>query len=301
MLSQHMVAPLVLVLLESQACSPPADYSLARQACGLASGEVVPVPYDVTIGALTSMSDACGRHLGDAIGIDWDTFEDSTVGATGVETTQDALLGAEFVLLSANLGTVGQTLSAPALPHWLFETFSDLSESFGLADGASAGWLWYGLVTDRIRRSRLAPEELNSDATASYAHGVLTLSDWVASPPSENIHTMNAAATLVHESAHRSQPPHRSGEEWGDSASEFDPDTEGAYGAEAWFLGTWMLGLDRSDPDQQRLCRHACIDCACHHIQNVDGYPPCELGVEELCGDWEAEPESPSAPAWRVE
>ncbi|MCB9796500.1 MAG: hypothetical protein H6741_27705 [Alphaproteobacteria bacterium] len=265
-------------------CAPlPADYFATREACGLAEGEHLPSFYSYGLGLLRPLSAGCVAQLGADVGLDWYDWDTEPAELREKDDELEGVLAGLFMLIAADVGTLGELLDDPDTPTWVRDEALDLAELVGLSDDDDAGAFWYAYVTSRTKEVRFKQKEGSAAYYTGRAHRI-TLSEWTRQEDSDgSITTSNAllghspGSILVHEVAHLTQPGHVRCTWWEDDQSRWcDEDPEGANGVEIYYETQWTRHLDLSEPAHRALCEESEHLVDCDWIEDTTGFAPCE-------------------------
>lgn len=269
----------VLVLAPLAACrvpGPSADPAAARLACGLAEGERVAAERlgDGTLAR--PLSADCAAHLGEDLGLDWESFSWWPEEIRALDGPAPGLLAGAFLLVAADHGSVAEILDDPLADPDLAEALQGEAQRVGLSRDVDAGGLLYAWVTARVDHVRL-----DADMTRYAAvYEDRDRSVWVSGEEADHGRPAWMASVLVHEASHLEYPGHTDCLDR-DSA-DCDGDLLGAYGVQAWGASAYLRGLS---PDAGALgCAdaRATLLAACAMINDPSATPLCD-GLEE-CG-----------------
>ncbi|MEL6347001.1 MAG: hypothetical protein AAFV53_28060, partial [Myxococcota bacterium] len=211
-------------------CSPTTDYEIARDACGMDPGLDIPMPYSEQY-TFYPITDACAAHLAEDIGMRWDTFQAQPGRFRAAENTAERVIGGVFTLISADTGTIGETLTDPSLPAWLSNDLFGLSWLRQMHEDDPAGALWYAYLTRRAWRV-LYEAELNAQMRMGRNHAI------EVGPLDAAFSPAMISSFLMHEASHRTSAVHVACDAAG--SEDCDLNSNGAYGVGIFWMHRWL-------------------------------------------------------------
>ncbi len=272
---------------------PPPGYSEVFDSCETVAHDA---PTNYSDGRFYEAIPAeCGSTLGDAFGLDWESFGLEPREFHEAGAAADLVIGGLLMAIADNNVDIAQTLDAGA-PPTLADELARVSDDLDLDDTTDAGELWFGFMQGAVRRIEFTS---SNDYTMAYdrAEDLVLVGDIKDVVPPEGfeeeggiwIHNSKAvleiAGVLVHEASHAFYPGHVDCAGDAIASNSCDATIDGAYGANAWWAHLWLENnLDVVD-------RSTCLEVAyaaehgCEHINEIEDWPACEL--REEC--WELE------------
>ncbi len=237
-------------------------------------------------GVLQPVSQACAEAMGEAIAMDWESFDETPRAFTTAVTPAEIVIGGALVAAGTQGFTVGAALDeqAPATMTARLERFRGLDD---LVDDDDAGLLWAPFLADAVDEVHYTG---SADYVMRYSEGRIDVGDLDGeedvglSAGAEAVLVPQAASFLVHEASHSFYAGHGSCEPLETTPYVWCDDTsDGAYGVGAWWLWTWLgANADRLDEFHCREAQHALYE-QCQRIVDVAGFAAC-AGVEIECG-----------------
>lgn len=256
----------VLLAVGLGGCAAPAPgYDEVRLDCGLAAGDFVPLPYHGG-GPLQTIDAACAASLGDLLALDWASFGAEPADVDWPYTPADALIGAAYTLLAADVGTVGELEAAASADE---VTMRVLAEGDWPVEGP-AGEPWVEHLAAVVDRTYWSDDVAGE---AAFVAGALEV-DFVPRDDGSltlDEHPVYLASVLVHEASH-SYGGHVDCTSGGDVC---DADGNGAYGAQIRLLTSWSTANADLVDDDDLFDVSARISLACHMIVDPGSIPEC--------------------------
>jgi len=307
----HRIQLLLLVLC---GCSPMASYAPpdqgalsipsyedARDSCGLAPDEYIPLVYRLpelfddgwkpeldSWAGLAWMEhpidEECARVLGVAIGMDWEAFGTEPHSFDSPSTTADLVISGMAQLLMGDFGTIQQVQDTLNPAELFAQEYPDGIDQ-GRKPTDPLGAFLFEYVAERIERVVPVPHA-ECDAVMAYTDEAVWYcldEDWIFDRQlafdvrdAVQVLPIALASTLVHEAGHRSGPPHV---DYGT-----DADCSGVIYAQVRTLRSWA---DEAayvvDYDEWGIpVMHATSKCA-FFIQEINDWCDCYPYPD---GDW---------------
>jgi hypothetical protein len=266
-------AAVVAVLLAG--CGPSDPYLRAREACGLADDEVVPIPMRY-VG--DEIPETCVTHLAEAVHVDWDRWDSEPGAVTSIDTVGDLLLAGLYTLVASEQGTFGDLVDETLSDEVIAAPLQQAADDWGLERDDPAGRFWFDWATHVVRD--LVVEDLDRGAGHNYLDFITFDPDLDGCP---SVTAPWFAAVFVHEVSHTSAPGHTDGS---------DLDHSGAYGAQThWTAAWWRHSMDPAWEGCWSLYfahGNTCVG----NIEEYDGFAPCDYEATWFTCDGEP-PESP--------
>ena len=276
-------------------CARP-DYIETRAACGLEAGEhrVFEVAQDGTWEQ--DISEPCAAALGDAIGLDWQSFGESgprVIRARDVGEELGMVVSGLLLLASLDLGP-GDPAALRGAPPILRDAVQRIRPL--RPEGASLGELIFTVVQAAISRVTLTqPERISHWGRARWTprHRM-----WVADYDDPGSEAGNGMEILIHEALHREvyhdldcavidelEAGEYSGEKRPKMIGLCDRDDQGVNGATAWVFRRLMdrLGVqpgDRGAAAELAWSAYGAISVSCGGVCEIDPDGPCWIIAE---------------------
>lgn len=264
---------LYAVLLDLVGCVGTADYESVARAC---DEEILTWQPDIPAKELAqTISGRCASILGDAVGMDWDSFGCSADALVEAELCAYVMVGL-FAIVASDHGTGEEVVADPWLPEIARDRL--LAEAQGL--NRSTAEVWFQLTQDAIVTTIYADSLAFSDGSGAGMYSQEDRAVVFSDPLLGHLGLEQAAlpafpaAVWIHEASHAFAPKHvrcASG-----NANGCDPTPEGACGIEVWWLNDWMIEYDvLSSPacvPLDDLKRGVCTS----KIEDTEGWEPCE-------------------------
>lgn len=293
MAHRDLEAVAVAILVWSSAsCAPrrcergSADREELRTACELTRDDAVQIAEGV---GDYRISKTCAEAIGDAFCFDWESFGDQPIGFSLAEEPADIAVTAFALLIAdAGVGTCGSVAAFAPRLYGLAPAGGRLEP--GPRPCRDLNELVFEFLSDAVTSVSYNPEAVWG---AMYNNGAVVFGQVAAPFPDDLIRVgstgmeLEASTALVHESAHDLYPGHIPCP----GVREFGCDAtwEGAYGAGAWWLGTWLNANGAS------LSSYACkrgVDrldsIGCSGILDPGVWGPCDIyGLESMCEEEE--------------
>lgn len=226
----------------------------------------MPMPYDDS-GPLHLIEAACAASIGDWLQMDWATFGEEPSAVEWPESPGDAVVGAAFTLVAADVGTVAELEAASTSGD--VATLMITESAAGGSD--AAGSLWSDHLAEVVDRT-VWDDDIAREA--GFIAGVMR----VDFAPDENADSLSVeedpvylASTLVHEASH-SYGGHM---DCGNGRDDCDADGTGAYGAQIRWLTSWAAVNAEAVSDYELLAVDLHVTFACSMILNPIAIPEC--------------------------
>lgn len=237
----------------------------ARAVCGYADLEDDEFPFSGG-DAFVGVSERCAEALGDAIGLDWDSFGDEPHAFVEVTTSAELVVGGVAVLVA--YGNALEVAEHAPLADELDQVRSEL----GGEGGALPEEVWFAFVQKWVTVVRFSPG-LDKTMTRSPDDGVVS----VAELDELGIGPVSVALALIHESSHGFLPNHVPCSPTSEYTCDDDP--TGAYGAGVIWGYNWLT-CNRALLDLGTcITTETTIRNQCGHIAGRDAFTPCGYDV----------------------
>ncbi|MBK9643794.1 MAG: hypothetical protein IPO67_01315 [Deltaproteobacteria bacterium] len=218
----------------------------------------------------------CARTLGDSIGMEWEVFGFEPDDLTQSDVGAFVLLSL-LTLVASDEATLGEALDDPNLSGLAKARLEEIASVEGLSDQSPAAQAWFELVHAEIL-SATYQENIQGTAQAAYdrdtkrAFSSLTLGWGGSLYQADPLAT--GAAILLHEASHAFVPEHGACTTW-PSWENCDPDHEGAYGVELWWLHAWRVTyLSSISASECQTIKNFMVG-HCYHIDTAGDWFPC--------------------------
>lgn len=263
------------------------SYDDVRAACDLAPGETIPSIWTYWDGfdpwgeeAQTDwsglvtldrpLSAECAALAGEAVGLDWESFDSEPHDLDTIETAVDVVVTGLVQLVAADYGTVGDLAAQVGPDELLSQEYPDGLLAVYAAD-EPGGRMWYDFVSSRVDALVMEPHcgmlviMRAGGGTVRYClneHQTMSVTSFLyyLAPPT-------LGSVFVHEAAHRNGYPH--------NESNGDDDCNGAYGAQARNLSRW---LSVSGPAASEVANEVAVQVltyTCEQIASIDADCAC--------------------------